>query len=141
MCVGALRALDAPQRQSGREVGPDAEVTKASESGMTFTGFLVMYDPPKPGIDLGSAIKSALNSFKGATTVESRTILADRPYPMARLSVTSTDAETGRVGRHLLYVFIRADRAWSLNYVAPAERFDDVLPAFEKSAASFTLTE
>jgi Mg2+-importing ATPase len=33
-----------------RDVGSDLTITKNHEAGMTFLGFLVFYDPPKPGI-------------------------------------------------------------------------------------------
>ncbi len=51
------------------------------------------------------------------------------------------DAESGRSGRHLIYVYVIETRVWSLNFVAPADRFDALLPLFEKSAASFALVE
>jgi len=97
-------------------------------------------DPPKEGVALDSAIQGALDSFEGESTVEKQHVITDKPYPMARLEVLSADAETGRTGRQLVYVFIIDDRAWSLTYVAPSERFEQLLPLFEKSAASFELT-
>jgi Mg2+-importing ATPase len=33
-----------------RDVGSDSSITKDHEAGMTFLGFLVLFDPPKPGI-------------------------------------------------------------------------------------------
>ncbi len=33
-----------------RDVGPDTQITKDHEAGMTFLGFLALFDPPKPGI-------------------------------------------------------------------------------------------
>jgi hypothetical protein len=97
-------------------------------------------DPPKEGIDLGTAVQGALDSFEGEYTVETQHAISDRPYPMARLVVSSVDAESGQAGRRLLYVFVVDERAWSLTYAAPAERFEELLPLFEKSAASFELT-
>jgi len=97
-------------------------------------------DPPKEGVDLGTAIQGALESIQGEKTIEAQHAIADRPYPTTRLVLTSVDAESGRVGRHLLYVFVIDQRAWSVDYVAPAERFGELLPLFEKSAASFELT-
>jgi len=97
-------------------------------------------DPPKEGVDLGTAIEGALDGFEGEYTVETQQAISDRPYPMARLVVTSVDAESGRTSRQLVYVFVIDKRAWSLTYVAPAERFEELLPLFEKSAASFELT-
>ncbi len=97
-------------------------------------------DPPKEGVDLGTAIEGALDSFEGEYTVETQHAISDMPYPMARLIVSSIDAETGRVGKHLVYVFVIDERAWSLTYVAPADDFEELLPLFEKSAASFALT-
>jgi hypothetical protein len=97
-------------------------------------------EPPKEGVNLGNAIQGALDSFKGESTVETQHVIADKPYPMARLVVASVDAESGRAGKQLIYVFVIDERAWSLTYVAPAERFEELLPLFEKSAASFELT-
>jgi hypothetical protein len=97
-------------------------------------------EPPTPGADLGKAIEGALGSFKGEHTVVTQRVVAGRPYPTARLVVDSVDAESGRAGRHLVYVFVIGERAWSLDYVAPVERFDPLLPLFEKSAASFVLS-
>ncbi len=34
-----------------KRVAPDSSLGKESEAGMTFLGFLVLFDPPKPGID------------------------------------------------------------------------------------------
>lgn len=96
-------------------------------------------EPPKAGLDLAAAVDGALSSFSGEITVESRHAVRDRPYPMARLVVASTDAESGRAGRHLIYVLVIDDRAWSMNFAAPAEDFDRLLPQLEKSAASFEL--
>lgn len=104
------------------------------------TALFLVGEPPKEGADLGTAIQGTLDGFKGEYTVESQHAITDRPNPMARLVVASIDAESGRAGKHLLYVFVIDDRAWSLNYAAPAERFDDLVPQFEKSAASFALT-
>ncbi len=109
--------------------------SEAEEAGLFLVG-----DPPKEGVDLGIAIQSALESIQGEKTIEAQHAIADTPYPMARLVLTSIDAESGRVGRHLLYVFVIDERAWSLTYVAPTERFEELLPLFEKSAASFELT-
>jgi hypothetical protein len=103
------------------------------------TALLLVGEPPKQGADLGAAIQGTLDGFQSEHAVESQHAVTGRPYPMARLVVTSIDAETGRSGKHLIYVFVIADRAWSLNYAAPAERFDTLLPQFEKSAASFAL--
>ncbi len=104
------------------------------------TALFLVGEPPKQGVDLGTAIQSTLDGFQGEYSVESQHAITDRPYPMARLVVSSIDAESGRAGKHLLYVFVVDDRAWSLNYAAPAERFDELLLLFEKSAASFALT-
>jgi hypothetical protein len=97
-------------------------------------------EPPKEGTDLGTAIQGTLDSFNAEHTVEAQHAITDCPYPMTRLVVTSVDAESGRAGKHLLYVLVIDERAWSLDYVAPAERFEQLLPLFEKSAASFELT-
>ncbi len=97
-------------------------------------------DPPKEGVDLGTAIEGALDGFECDYTVETQHAISDRPYPMARLVVTSVDVESGRTSRQLVYVFVIDERAWSLTYVAPADRFEELLPLFEKSAASFELT-
>jgi len=105
---------------------------EADESALFLVG-----EPPTPGVDLGKAIEGALGSIKGETTVVAQHVIAGRPYPTARLVVDSVDAESGRAGRHLVYVFVIGERAWALDYVAPVERFDLLMPLFEKSAASF----
>ncbi len=104
------------------------------------TALFLVGEPPTPGADLGKAIEGALGSFKGEHTVVTQHVVAGRPHPTARLVVDSVDAESGRAGRHLIYVFVIAERAWSLDYVAPVERFDQLMPLFEKSAASFVLS-
>lgn len=96
-------------------------------------------DPPQAGIDLGAAIQEAVDGFEGEVFVDEQYAIADRPYPTARLVIATYDAESGEGGRHLLYVFIIDDRAWELNYAAPEDRFDAMLPLFEESAASFSL--
>jgi hypothetical protein len=108
--------------------------SEAEEAALFLVG-----DPPKEGVDLGAAIQGAVESIQGEKTVEAQHAVADRPYPTARLVLTSVDAESGKVGRYLMYVFVIDDRAWSLSYVAPAEAFGHLLPLFEKSAASFEL--
>jgi Mg2+-importing ATPase len=48
-----------------RNRGPESRISKGDESGMTFSGFLVLFDPPKPGLmgtitslkNLGVALK------------------------------------------------------------------------------------
>jgi hypothetical protein len=98
-------------------------------------------EPPKQGAELGAAIQGTLDGFQGEHTVESQHAIFDQPYPAARLVVSSMDAESGRSGRHLIYVYVIETRVWSLNFVAPVDRFDELLPFFEKSAASFTLVD
>jgi hypothetical protein len=97
-------------------------------------------DPPKEGVDLGTAIEGALDSMEGEHSVETQHAISDRPYPMARLIVSSIDAKGGRVSKQLVYVFVIDGRSWSLTYVAPADGFEELLPLFEQSAASFELT-
>jgi hypothetical protein len=94
-------------------------------------------DPPQADTDLGMAIEDTLDSFEGEHTIEAQHAIADRPYPMARLIVSTTNPETDQPSRQLVYVFILDGRAWSLTYVAPVERFEALLPLFEQSAASF----
>jgi len=60
---------------------------------------------------------------------------------MARLILSTVSEDDASPLKNLVYVFVRNGRAWSLNYGAPAERFATLLPAFEKSAASFELIE
>jgi hypothetical protein len=67
-------------------------------------------------------------------------VITGKPYPMARLVVSSVDPETGRMSKQLMYVFVIDQRAWSLTHVAPVERFEEFLPLFEGSAASFEPT-
>jgi hypothetical protein len=110
--------------------------SEADEAALFLVG-----EPPKQDAELGTAIQGTLDGFQGEHTVESQHAIANRPYPAARLVVSSTDAESGRSGKHLIYVFVLEDRAWSLNYAAPAERFEELLPLFEKSAASFALAD
>jgi hypothetical protein len=98
-------------------------------------------EPPMEGADLGAAIQGTLDGFQGEHTVESQHAISDQPYPAARLVVSSIDAETGRSGRHLIYVYMIETRVWSLDFAAPADRFDALLPLFEKTAASFALVE
>jgi Mg2+-importing ATPase len=33
-----------------RNMGPESRITKAHETGMTFSGFLILFDPPKPNL-------------------------------------------------------------------------------------------
>ena len=48
-----------------KNMGPESRINKSHESGMTFSGFLVLFDPPKPGLletitklkNLGVALK------------------------------------------------------------------------------------
>lgn len=99
----------------------------------------VVGNPPERGIDLGKAMEEALDGFQGQVYVDEQNAISDHPYPMARLIVSVYEADTEQEVKHLLYVVVIDDRAWELNYAAPAERFDDLLPRFEKSAASFEL--
>ena len=103
--------------------------------------FFLIGEPPKEGADLGAAFQGTLDGFQGEHTVESQHAITDQPYPAARLVVSSIDAESGRSGRHLIYVYVIETRVWSLNFAAPADRFDALLSSFEESAASFTLVD
>lgn len=97
-------------------------------------------DPPSDDVDLGAAVEGALDGLKGEHTIEAQHAVSGQAYPMARLTVLTTDPESGAPGRSLMYVLVRDSRAWSLTYLAPADRFGEMLPLFEKSAASFELT-
>lgn len=98
-------------------------------------------EPPKPDNDLGQAIRGVLDGFKNEFTIDSQHAVTDAAFPIARLVMSTVSEDDASPLKNLVYVFVRDGRAWSLNYGAPAERFDALLPAFEKSAASFELTD
>jgi hypothetical protein len=98
-------------------------------------------EPPNPEIDLGLAIQGVLDGFKNEFTVDSQHAITGRSFPMARLVLSTVSEDDASPLKNLVYVFVRDGRAWSLDYGAPAERFSSLLPAFEKSAASFELIE
>ncbi len=90
-----------------REVPPDAPLDKGSEAGMTFSGFLVLFDPPKPGIvETIGRLKSlgvSLKMITGDNSLVASHLLRQVGFPDpriltgSRLRETSDDALLGQV--------------------------------------------
>jgi Mg2+-importing ATPase len=90
-----------------RKAAPDAPLDKGSEAGMTFLGFLVLFDPPKPGIaetigrlkNLGVSLKM----ITGDNSIVASHVLRQVGFPDPRiltgprLRETSDEALLGQV--------------------------------------------
>jgi Mg2+-importing ATPase len=90
-----------------REVASDAPLGKESEAGMTFLGFLVLFDPPKPGIaetiDRLKSLGVSLKMITGDNSLVASHILRQVGFPDPRiltgpsLRETSDEALLGQV--------------------------------------------
>lgn len=90
-----------------REVASDAPLGKGSEAGMTFLGFLVLFDPPKPGIaetigrlkSLGVSLKiiTGDNSLVASHVIRQVGFPNPRILTGPRLRETSDEALLGQV--------------------------------------------
>ncbi len=90
-----------------REVASDAPLGKGSEAGMTFLGFLVLFDPPKPGIaetigrlkSLGVSLKiiTGDNSLVASHVIRQVGFPNPRIFAGPRLRETSDEALVGQV--------------------------------------------
>jgi len=90
-----------------REVASDARLGKESEAGMTFVGFLILFDPPKPGIaETIGRLKSLGVSMKmitGDNSLVASHVLRQVGFPDPRiltgprLRETSDEALVGQV--------------------------------------------
>ncbi len=90
-----------------REAATDAPLGKDSEAGMTFMGFLVLFDPPKPGIvetiDRLKGLGVSLKMITGDNSLVASHVLKEVGFPEPRiltgprLRETSDEALLGQV--------------------------------------------
>lgn len=90
-----------------REVASDAPLGKESEAGMTFLGFLVLFDPPKPGIvetiDRLKSLGISMKMITGDNSLVASHVLRQVGFPDPRiltgprLRETSDEALLGQV--------------------------------------------
>jgi Mg2+-importing ATPase len=90
-----------------REVASDAPLDKGSEAGMTFLGFLVLFDPPKPGIaetiDRLKNLGISMKMITGDNSLVASHVLRQVGFPDPRiltgpsLRETSDEALLGQV--------------------------------------------
>jgi Mg2+-importing ATPase len=90
-----------------REVASDAPLGKGSEAGMTFLGFLVLFDPPKPGIaetiDRLKSLGVSMKMITGDNSLVASHVLRQVGFPDPRiltgpsLRETSDEALLGQV--------------------------------------------
>ena len=92
---------------ASREVAPDAPLGKESEAGMTFLGFLVLFDPPKPSItetiDRLKSLGVSMKMITGDNSLVASHVLRQVGFPDPRiltgprLRETSDEALLGQV--------------------------------------------
>lgn len=80
-----------------------------------------------------------MNGIEGDFTLLSVQAIEGATYEMGRAILELQDPETQMMGKMLMYVILGTDNAWTLSYQTASEKFDLLLPTFEKSAGSFEI--
>lgn len=104
-----------------------------------FTSAFLVSQPLEPRTDLDYHLHDALNGIEGNFTLLSLQAIEGSKYEMGRAILELQDPETKMMGNMLMYVIIGIDNVWTLSYQTAAEKFDQLLPTFEKSADSFEI--
>ena len=105
---------------SYRRLGTESRITPASEAGMTFVGFLLFSDPPKPGIaatigrlgELGVSVKiiTGDNALVAATVARSVGLQGGETITGAELRQMSDGALLHRVARASLFAEVEPNQ-------------------------------
>jgi len=103
------------------------------------TSAFLLSQPLDPGTDLDYHLHDALNGIEGDFTLLSLQAIEGAKYEMGRALLELQDPETQMTGNMLMYVILGTDNVWTLSYQTAAEKFDQLLPTFEKSAYSFDI--
>jgi hypothetical protein len=92
---------------------------------------------PRPvQADLQAMLLKAIEDNQNEVLVERTELIYGGRYPMARALLQVRDLESGQLSRQALYLIAGGERLWTLSYQSDPERFDSMLPIFERSARS-----
>lgn len=84
-------------------------------------------------------LRNALNGIEGDFTLLSLQAIEEAKYEMGRAMLELQDPETQMMGNMVMYVILGTDNVWTLSYQTASEKYDLLLPTFEKSADSFEI--
>ena len=110
----------------------------ATDEDLLTSAFLIS-QPLEPGTDLDYHLHNALNGIEGDYTLLSLQAIEGAKYEMGRAMLEMQDPETQMMGNMLMYVILGKDNVWTLSYQTASEKFEQLLPTFEKSADSFEI--
>ncbi|MCJ7825413.1 MAG: hypothetical protein MUP44_10970 [Anaerolineales bacterium] len=103
------------------------------------TSAFLLSQPLDPGTDLDYHLHDALNGIEGDFTLLSLQAIEGAKYEMGRALLELQDPETHMNGIMLMYVILGTDNVWTLSYQTAVEKFDQLLPTFEKSVDSLEI--
>jgi len=110
----------------------------ATDEDILTSAFLIS-QPREPGTDLDFHLHDALNGIEGDFKLLSLQAIEGAKYEMGRALLEVHDPELKMMGKMLMYVILGEDNVWTLSYQTASEKFDQLLPTFEKSADSFEI--
>ncbi|MFV9675299.1 MAG: hypothetical protein ACNYZI_07955 [Anaerolineales bacterium] len=110
----------------------------ATDEDLLTSTFLIS-QPREPGTDLDTHLHDALNGIEGDYILLSLQAIDGAKYEMGRAILEIHDPELQMMGKMLIYVILGKDNVWTLSYQTASEKFDQLLPTFEKSADSFEI--
>ena len=110
----------------------------ATDEDLLTSAFLIS-QPREPGTSLDVHLHDALNGIEGDFTLLSLQAIEGAKYEMGRAILEVQDPELQMMGNVLMYVILGNDNVWTLSYQTPSEKFDQLVPTFEKSADSFEI--
>lgn len=110
----------------------------ATDEDLLTNAFLIS-QPRERGTDLDYHLHDALNGIEGDFTLLSLQAIEGAKYEMGRAILEVQDPELQMMGSMLMYVILGNDNVWTLSYQTASEKFDQLLPTFEKSADSFKI--
>ncbi|MES0338863.1 MAG: hypothetical protein ABUK16_12000 [Anaerolineales bacterium] len=110
----------------------------ATDEDLLTSAFLIS-QPREQGTDLDYHLHDALNGIEGDFKLLSLQAIEGAKYEMGRALLEVHDPELQMMGKMLIYVILGKDNVWTLSYQTASEKFDQLLPTFEKSADSFEI--
>lgn len=110
----------------------------ATDNDLLTSAFLIN-QPREPGNDLEYQLHNALNGIEGDFTLFSLQAIEGAKYEMGRAILEVQDPELQMMGNVLMYVILGNDNVWTLSYQTASDKFDQLMPTFEKSADSFEI--
>ena len=136
--LGGDGATPEPINQDDLNSAFEFDFIIAIDEDLLTSAFLIS-QPREPETDLDTHLHDALNGIEGDYKLLSLQAIEGTKYEMGRALLEVHDPELQMMGKMLMYVILGENNVWTLSYQTASEKFDQLLPTFEKSADSFEI--